>query len=92
MVSKALFTSNSDEWETPQALFDELNEEFKFDVDVCASKYNHKCNNYFDAERDGLKTSWGGSGVGAIRHIHKLISGLRKHTENAEQTTRLLLC
>lgn len=38
----------SDLWETPQWLFDELNEEFSFDIDLCANKDNHKCNIYFD--------------------------------------------
>lgn len=38
----------SDLWETPQWLFDELNEEFNFEIDLCANKDNHKCNMYFN--------------------------------------------
>ena len=37
MVSSALFSSNSDEWETPQDLFDKLNIEFHFNIDLAAS-------------------------------------------------------
>lgn len=36
----------SDEWQTPQKLFDELNEEFNFDIDLCATAENSKCPNY----------------------------------------------
>ena len=38
---------SSDNWETPQWLFDELNEEFNFDIDLCATKENSKCNQYY---------------------------------------------
>ncbi len=38
----------SDKWQTPQALFDELNEEFgPFDIDLCANKENSKCKEYY---------------------------------------------
>jgi phage N-6-adenine-methyltransferase len=58
MVSKVLFSSKSDEWETPQKLFNELNKEFNFKVDIAASPDNHKCDSYIDAEHDALKYSW----------------------------------
>ena len=63
-------SSNTDEWATPQYLFDELNEEFRFDVDVCANEENHKCPVYFTKEQDGLSFCWGGiSQYGAILHM-----------------------
>lgn len=34
---------DSDLWETPQQLFDELDKEFKFIIDLCADRNNHKC-------------------------------------------------
>lgn len=37
----------SDLWETPQGLFHQLNEEFDFGVDLCASGSNTKCPRYF---------------------------------------------
>jgi phage N-6-adenine-methyltransferase len=55
---KVLFSSQSDEWETPQDLFDELNKEFEFILDVCATRENAKCNNFYAKELDGLKQSW----------------------------------
>ena len=88
----ACFSSNSDEWETPQNLFDELNREFNFDLDVCATSDNHKCPVYFTKEDNGLSKNWGGTECGLTRLILKLINGLRKHTEKQGMITQLLLC
>lgn len=55
-----LFSSKSDNWETPQYFFDELNDEFHFDLDPCADENNHKCEKYFTKEIDGLSQDWGG--------------------------------
>ena len=64
MVSKTLFSSNSAEWETPQELFDQLNKEFGFTMDVCATFENRKCEVWLghgpgSTFVDGLKHSWG---------------------------------
>ena len=48
------------EWETPQDMFDGLNVEFQFTLDVCATYENSKCERYFTKEIDGLKQSWQG--------------------------------
>lgn len=63
MISKAMFTSNSDEWETPQELFNELDDEFHFTVDACATDENHKCPRYYTKEDNGLLKDWGGERV-----------------------------
>lgn len=47
MNTKVLFSSNSDMWETPQWLFDKLNSEFNFNLDVCAVPENAKCAVYY---------------------------------------------
>lgn len=57
----ALFSSKSDEWATPAELFDELNREFEFDLDPCATHENHKCDKYFTKEQNGLLLNWGGT-------------------------------
>ena len=54
------FSSKTDDWSTPQALFDLLNDEFNFTLDVCASEQNHKCKKYYTEEDDGLKKNWRG--------------------------------
>ena len=43
MNTKVMFSSKTDLWETPQYLFDKLDSEFYFDVDVCALPDNAKC-------------------------------------------------
>lgn len=58
--SKGMFTSNSNEWETPQNLFDELNEEFDFNLDPSSTDENAKCENHYTKEDDGLSKSWSG--------------------------------
>lgn len=55
---KVMFSSESDEHSTPQDLFNELNIEFNFTLDVCATPENAKCSNYFTREQDGLKRDW----------------------------------
>lgn len=62
-MHKALFTSNSNEWSTPQDFFDELNKEFNFDLDPCATKENAKCERYYTETDDGLKESWDNANV-----------------------------
>lgn len=54
------FLSKSDNWATPQDLFDSLNSEFQFTVDVCASSDNTKCPIFFSKEIDGLSQTWTG--------------------------------
>lgn len=55
-----MFSSKTDLWETPQELFNELNKEFKFELDVCAVPENAKCKDYFTPEQDGLMQKWKG--------------------------------
>ena len=60
MINEHLFTSNTNEWATPQKLFDELNEEFHFTLDPCSTDENAKCEKHYTIKEDGLKQSWGG--------------------------------
>lgn len=59
-INKALLSSNTCEWETPQLFFDALNAEHHFDVDVCATANNAKCERYYTKEQDGLSQQWKG--------------------------------
>ena len=62
-MDKVLFSSTSEIWATPQDLFDELDNEFHFNLDPCALPDNAKCLRYFTPETDGLKQCWGGCRV-----------------------------
>lgn len=63
MLSKALFSSLKMDWETPPALFKELDEEFHFTLDPCCSVENAKCSKYYTIREDGLKQDWQGERV-----------------------------
>lgn len=60
MITTGLMSSETCEWATPQHFFDDLNKEFNFTIDVCATPDNAKCDRYFTREHDGLSQSWAG--------------------------------
>lgn len=60
MNTDVMFSSKTDMWETPQWLFDELDNEFHFTIDVCATPENAKCDRFISPEQDGLSQEWGG--------------------------------
>lgn len=55
------YSSATDEWATPQDLFDTLHAEFDFTLDVCALDSSAKCQHYFTPETDGLAQDWTGT-------------------------------
>lgn len=59
MINKGLMTSNSDEWATPQELFNKLDSEFHFTLDPCSTEENHKCETYYTKADNGLEKTWG---------------------------------
>ena len=52
-LNKALFSSDKEDWATPQDFFDSLNEEFHFNLDPCADPENAKCDRFFTKEENG---------------------------------------
>ena len=56
-----MFSSKDQTWETPQNLFDKLDKEFNFTLDVCATDETAKCNNYFTPKENGLIQEWRGN-------------------------------
>jgi len=57
-MNESLFSSKTDQWETPADLFKKLNDEFHFTLDPCADESNHKCEKYFTKEQNGLIQDW----------------------------------
>ena len=54
------FSSNTEEWATPDELFKDLSWAFgRFTLDPCATKENAKCGIYMTKRDDGLAQSWG---------------------------------
>lgn len=93
----ACFTSATrghDEWFTPDAVFDQLHEEFGFTLDAAATAENSKCQKFFTRSVDGLFQSWEGetiwcnppySGINISKFLHKA------QREQAKGVTSVLL-
>ena len=60
-LNRSLFRSDKDTWETPPEIFKRLDAEFHFDIDVCASADNAKCEQFIGPERDSLSLPWKGT-------------------------------
>lgn len=58
-ISTALYSSRSEEWPTPQVFFKQLDQEFRFTLDPCATRSNAKCRIYFTKKQNGLAQDWG---------------------------------
>jgi len=55
----SIFSSSSEEWSTPVALFEQLDSEFgPFTLDACATPTNAKCGRFFTKVEDGLVQPW----------------------------------
>ena len=59
-VDQSWFNAKSIEYETPDSIFEPLNRDFKFTVDVAANSENTKCQHYYDENSDGLSQNWSG--------------------------------
>lgn len=70
---RVMMSSKSNEWETPDELFDGLNEVFNFTLDAAAQPENARCDKYYTngnvmcgrhvVTRSGLEHSWKGETV-----------------------------
>lgn len=60
MTTGLMGPSQTIQWGTPKDLFEKLDNEFHFTLDVCASDGMQMCERYFNPEIDGLKQEWGG--------------------------------
>lgn len=61
MNTEVMFSSKTDDWETPQWLYNELDQTYQFTLDVCATRENKKCRNFYSKELDGLAQKWHGT-------------------------------
>lgn len=84
--AKILFqksTKDSDCWETPDWLFEKLNEMFKFTLDPCATSQNAKCKLFFTIEDNGLAQWWGKHSVFINPPYSDITSWVKKASEEA---------
>lgn len=57
---KAQFSSERDNWETPQDFFEKYNSVYHFNLDAASSDENAKCEKHYTIADDGLHNTWGG--------------------------------
>ena len=63
-MNRSVYASSAtDEWATPQELFDKLDAEFHFTLDPCSTDENAKCLKHYTKEQDGLAQDWTGERV-----------------------------
>jgi site-specific DNA-methyltransferase (adenine-specific) len=53
-----MMTSTRLDWETPPEIFDPLNAEFRFSLDVCATLATTKCISHYSPTDDALSRPW----------------------------------
>lgn len=97
MNTGVMFSTGNNNWSTPQSFFDRLNSVFHFTLDPCADDTNHKCDQYYMEQDDGLTKNWGGKQFFVILHILvrqniKVVRkiGLKNVIVRAERMTLLL--
>ena len=55
---KVIHSSDRQNWRTPSEFFEQLNEIFRFQLDVASDGDNALCRRYYTPEDDALKQSW----------------------------------
>lgn len=53
-----MFSSETNEWSTPQGFYNVLNYYFNFTLDPCSDGINNKCSKYYTIETNGLTQDW----------------------------------
>lgn len=91
-AGSAAMTSNKDDWETPQKLFDELDLHYNFTLDPCSTHRNAKCEKHYTVEEDGLSRSWAGEVVFCNPPYGRNIGEwVRKCSEESKHATIVML-
>ena len=90
-MNKVLFSSNKEDWETPQDLFDELNKEFNFTVDVASSEENYKCDRHYTKKENGLIQNWDNESIWCNPPYGRKIGEWVKKASESKTTVVMLL-
>lgn len=86
------FSSERQDWATPDELWERLNGIYAFDLDAAASRENTRCKTYFDASTDGLAQSWASHRVWCNPPYGRAIGHwTRKAAAEAEHATFIVM-
>jgi site-specific DNA-methyltransferase (adenine-specific) len=89
---KAHYSSVTNEWVTPQPVFDQLNEEFKFTLDPCCTRESAKCSKYYTAKEDGLSKDWSSDRVFMNPPYGRVIGSWMRKAYEESQRGALVVC
>lgn len=93
MNKELMFSSKTDMWSTPEKFFNELNNEFNFTLDPCATKENAKCEKYYTEKENGLIQDWSGETVFCNppygRNIYKWVK--KSYEESKKENTIVVM-
>ena len=84
---KILFSHKKDDWETPQELFNQLTDEFRFNWDAAADKLNCKVSGecYFSENDDALINDWNVFGIETVVFCNPPYSKWQKFVKKAHE-------
>lgn len=93
MLNQGLFSSEKQDWCTPQHFFNELDAEFHFVLDAAATHQNSKCKRCFTPEDDGLIQNWDMGGAVYCNPPYGKEIGLwvKKAYEEAQKGTTIVM-
>lgn len=77
------YTNNSDEYRTPDWLYNLLNREFNFTLDPASDGVNNKCAKFYTKATNGLGQSWAGETVFVNPPYSDLASWIKKSHDEA---------
>jgi phage N-6-adenine-methyltransferase len=87
------FSSRTDDWSTPQWLYDALHREFRFTLDPCSTDANAKCPRHFTRFDNGLARDWSSHSVFMNPPYGREIGlWMRKAFESAQTGAAIVVC
>lgn len=84
--------SRGSDWATPKELYEELDKEFHFTLDVCASDWNTKHKNYFTEKDDALAKDWGNNICFMNPPYGKVLNDWMKKAFESSQNGSIVVC
>jgi phage N-6-adenine-methyltransferase len=90
-IQAGMFTSNADDWTTPDDFFALLDAEFQFTLDPCCYPETAKCASFFTKAEDGLKQEWSGSVFVNPPYGRAIGAWVRKSYEAAQTTADVVV-
>lgn len=91
-IHAGMFTSDADDWTTPDAFYRLLDSEFRFTLDPCCYAHTAKCPEYFTKEDDGLRQEWRGRVFMNPPYGRAIGTWVRKAYDAAQTTADVVVC